>query len=320
MKKIIGKFIPRSLKNSIKEFINSQIDQNKINKIDTLSDIVYDLYPPLIIVNEKIEAVISDFIKKYKVSDKLNYNISKNDFMYLYLLLFCNSNPRKAYWDYLESGLNSYNVIKKIGDAKFGKLENVESFLDFASGHGRMERFLVLNFPPEKIWVSDVKESSNEFQREQFGVNSIPSTFSPEQYNPGRKFDIIFVGSLFSHLPEELFEKWLRKLYDITSDNGVLIVSTHDISIYSSKGEEFIYLDNSEDSRLNNVNESIENRNVYGSTFISESKFNKILSKISIDINQSKRYHRALWGFQDIYLLTKTKTPFTDSLNFSTFP
>ena len=42
-----------------------------------------------------------------------------------------------------------------------------------------------------------------------------------------RRFDVIFVASLFSHLPERRFVPWLRWLYRRLAPGGVLVVSTH---------------------------------------------------------------------------------------------
>ena len=50
---------------------------------------------------------------------------------------------------------------------------------------------------------------------ETFGVTVVPSAFEPGEFRPGRTFDFIWVASLFSHLPEELFRRWVAKLVSL---------------------------------------------------------------------------------------------------------
>jgi trans-aconitate methyltransferase len=314
------KFIPKSLKIFIKN-IFATVGREKLNKIDVMFNMIYDIYPPLIIINANVQGSISDFKKQYSISDRLNVNVSKNDFMFKFLLLYHSGKFKKTYYEYLESGLNAYNVVSKLTLKKFGNITNVGSLLDVASGHGRLERFLILEYPAERIWVSDIKESANQFQMKQFGVNSLCSTFNPKDYCPDQKFDIIFVGSLFTHLPEKLFESWLLKLYSLITEKGVLIVSTHNISLYNKKSNrEFIYLSESEDTLMPEIEESIEDTNKYGTTYISHSKFINILEKNGINSSQCFRYEKALWGLQDVYVITKDGFSFDNSIDFDSYP
>ena len=49
---------------------------------------------------------------------------------------------------------------------RFGSLERVGKILDFASGYGRVTRFLVRDVPPELVWVADVYADGVRFQEE----------------------------------------------------------------------------------------------------------------------------------------------------------
>ena len=43
---------------------------------------------------------------------------------------------------------------------------------------------------------------------------------------PGR-YDLVFVLSLFSHLPRATWSAWLRRLWDAVAPGGVLVFTTH---------------------------------------------------------------------------------------------
>ena len=62
--------------------------------------------------------------------------------------------------------------------------------------------------------------------RDQF---SVQITTCPRDFNGSSeiRFDLIFVGSLFTHLNEEMFKKALNYLLGALSAGGVLIMTTH---------------------------------------------------------------------------------------------
>ena len=72
---------------------------------------------------------------------------------------------------YFRSGAQLMDVVRQVVEWKFGSLEKVAAFLDFASGYGRFTRFLVQHLPADRIWVSDIQADAVAFQEEQFGVH-----------------------------------------------------------------------------------------------------------------------------------------------------
>ncbi len=92
-----------------------------------------------------------------------------------------------------------FREVAQVAEWAFGGFDGIESVLDFASGHGRFTRFLLQTVPSDKVWDSDIYADAMDFQRREFGVRCIPSCDRPEDYRPGRHFDLIFVASLFSH-------------------------------------------------------------------------------------------------------------------------
>ena len=128
---------------------------------------------------------------------------------------------------YFRAGLSVFDCVAHIAQWKFGGLENVNSFLDFASGHGRFTRILKAAYPAERIWASEILPGAVAFQRDEMGVHAIQSTTQPEDFHADQTFDFIYVGSLFTHLPDHLFRRWLNRLYELLTPNGILAFTTH---------------------------------------------------------------------------------------------
>ena len=303
---------------------NSELETNLRENIDKrLVKLVHDVYgilPQEISGNERTEKTICEFIKIHKIDPSLNMVVSKNDLMFQYSLYHLKS-LTGAYSSYLSIGLNGARIIRKLAKRKFGDLKKANSILDFASGYGRLTRFLVLETDPDKIWVSDIKEQANDFQEKQFGVHGVSSTYIPEEFKPGRKFDLIFVASLFSHLPEDTFRRWLKVLFDLITDRGVLAFTVHDMRLeVSGTPGEFKYFESNEDLLFYEVEDIIEDKTKYGITFVTDHYMNALFESLGIGPMQHYRYEKALGQHQDMYVVTKEQGIFDGSLDFNEFP
>jgi hypothetical protein len=192
----------------------------------------------------------------------------------------------------------------------FHGFQNISTFLDFASGYGRLTRFLVQELPPNKIWIADIYTDAVKFQKEQFGVNCITSVNSPTEFNIDIKYDCIFVASLFSHLPKETFLGWLNKLYDLLSPNGILIFSVHDTAILPDHlklgSEGFLFVPESESASLE--------KNEYGTMYVNECFVAETIKSVTGNLNFFRK-PRGLWGFQDIYIVGKHNSNQFETLN-----
>jgi SAM-dependent methyltransferase len=129
---------------------------------------------------------------------------------------------------YFLSGWHIWSTYRKILGRLFGDPGRVGKILDFASGYGRVTRFIVRDIPAERVWISDIYADGVRFQQERFGVHGIVSAVDPSELSCGERFDTILVSSLFSHLPDETFLAWLRRLWSLLAPGGVLVFSVHD--------------------------------------------------------------------------------------------
>lgn len=76
------------------------------------------------------------------------------------------------------------------------------SVLDFASGYGRVTRFLAAEYPTARLAACDIDRRSVDFCAERFGSEPIYGHENPAQVEFGEPFDLVWVGSLLTHLPE----------------------------------------------------------------------------------------------------------------------
>jgi len=81
--------------------------------------------------------------------------------------------------------------------------------------------------PRANVWVSDIYDDAMRFQKEVFGVHAMRTERTPSALVFPCKYDVIFVASLFSHLPAPRFKDWAQYLVEQLEEDGILIFSTH---------------------------------------------------------------------------------------------
>jgi len=278
------------------------------------------LMPEIIPFNSEMKAEIEDFKKRENLQVNVNYSISKNDLMYRFSCLH-HSNLAISLQGYLNTGINAFNIINKVVNSAFENSDEVKKVLDFAAGYGRVTRFLTAFYPNKDVWASEIKPNSLEFLSEQFNCKTIQSSYVPEELPNNEKFDIIYVGSLFSHLPEDLFKRWLTVLYELLSPEGKLIISTHDISLLNKTDKNaFIFVEDSEDQAFTEIDDHIEDASVYGTTYVGIQKAKALLSEVGIQENQYHHYFRALSNTQDIFIIGRKEFALNPEPDFTVFP
>lgn len=105
--------------------------------------------------------------------------------------------------------------------------DDVDSWLDFGCGYGRVVRFLVERTPAERVWASDVIEEGVDFCAAEFGVHPAPSRGALADVDFPRRFDFIYAISVITHLDEENSSVFLRRLGDWLTPNGLVLFTTH---------------------------------------------------------------------------------------------
>ncbi len=199
---------------------------------------------------------------------------------------------------YFRSGASIADSLGQVLRWRFGETGRPVRVLDFASGYGRITRFLVREIPPERVWVADVYAEGVRFQEERFGVHGLVSTVRPEDFSCGERFDAILVTSLFTHLPEERFVAWLRVLLGLLEPGGMLAFSAHSPAVLPPGVEMpeggFLFQETSESGSLDTSD--------YGSTWVTEGFVRAALEKAAGAGASLHRIDRGLCNFQDLYL------------------
>jgi len=203
--------------------------------------------------------------------------------------------PVRAYFD---SGHNAFVSLIRVLHDLGRSLGSTSHILEFACGYGRVTRHIVRALSPSRIDVSDVVAEAVAFQRSTFNVRGFVSHQDPDQCPFPAKYDVIFVASLFSHLPKGLWRPWLRKLHGRLAPDGVLIFSVHGpkcVPAGQAIGPEgFLYFRSSESKVLDGE--------IYGTTYVSK----EFVDRSALDISGREPiafYQQGMWNYQDVYAI-----------------
>jgi SAM-dependent methyltransferase len=145
--------------------------------------------------------------------------IHPNDFM------FDHASPEEIA-SYAERAGNVVANIEASLAAGHRRFDDVERWLDFGCGYGRVIRFLVERVPPERIWASDVVHEAVDFCGSEFGAHPLYSQPNLETLEL-EPFDFIYAISVLSHLNERNSRALLRLLGDALRPKAIAMFTTH---------------------------------------------------------------------------------------------
>ena len=105
-------------------------------------------------------------------------------------------------------------------------LPRIRSVLDLPCGHGRVGRYLPGLFPGAALHFADLDADGADFCAATFGGTAIHSR--PELTEvPLPKVDLIWVGSLLTHVDRDRTARWMRYLCEQLNEDGVLVATFH---------------------------------------------------------------------------------------------
>ena len=126
---------------------------------------------------------------------------------------------------YYKVGLSAISCINE-AVARAG-LKAVRSILDFPCGGGRVLRFLVQQFPEAEITACELERGPVEFCVSTFGARPALSSLNLDEVSLGKKFDLIWCGSLVTHLNERGIVSLLQLFCRHLPRGGLMIFTTH---------------------------------------------------------------------------------------------
>ncbi|MDP9190884.1 MAG: class I SAM-dependent methyltransferase [Acidobacteriota bacterium] len=237
-----------------------------------------------------VDALLRTRVPRWR---ELNRAIDERDDMLDFAMKLFHHDRDAAVTNYFQSALDQFALVRHIST---WRPRHPRRMLDFASGYGRLTRLLVHEHLADEITVSDILEGGMAFQSEQFGVRALLSATNPADFVAPERYDLIFVASLFTHLPPATFTTWLRRLADLLEPEGLLIFSVHDEVLSPDKPVDGIRFESSSESRVLDVED-------YGSTWVTEDYVRGQVAALGADW-ACVRMPRALSDWQDVYVIS----------------
>lgn len=155
--------------------------------------------------------------------------IYSNDFIFQYgqRVLHNGDREKATRYYYLQgkgSAIRAREIIDEVIRVKkrLNQEWNPHNIMDFACGFGNLTRHLQTTFPESLVTGCDIHEKAVDFNREILGITTILSSYTPENVVLPKQ-DVILVLSFFSHLPKQLFTRWIRVLGLALAPGGALI-------------------------------------------------------------------------------------------------
>jgi len=126
---------------------------------------------------------------------------------------------------YFRVGLDAIRCIEAALAA--AHLTAVKNILDFPCGYGRVLRFLVRRFPEARVTACELLPDAVRFCAETFKVVPAQSTYELDTLTLGARYDLIWCGSLATHLDARRTRALLRFFARHLAPGGLLLFTTH---------------------------------------------------------------------------------------------
>ena len=127
---------------------------------------------------------------------------------------------------YLSVGESALAIVERA----LGGMEPA-SILDLPCGFGRVTRVLRARFPQASITVSDLDRPGVDFSAYRFGARGVYSVQDFRELDLGETYDLIWVGSLMTHLPAQTTKHLLAMLARSLTPRGLAFVTLQGPSI-----------------------------------------------------------------------------------------
>ena len=236
------------------------------------------------------------------ITEGLEFKVPAGDQMLAHSLAH-HRDAAVALSQYFNISIQQFNCFRQIAESGFDDPPEKLRVLDFACGYGRLLRFMAAWLPQRNIRGAEIQADALETNRRLFGIEGHPSSSDPAAFSIDQRFDMIWVASLFSHLPDRLFRAWLGKLHSLLAPGGLLCFSVRDESQFAGEMPEagFVYRPESERIPID--------ASVYGTAWASEDYVRRAIGSVITAPVDYTRIPRALAMEQDLYLLYGSARP-----------
>ncbi len=229
--------------------------------------------------------------------------VHEKDFIYWFLVDPHATNAKGGVDYYFDDGAHSASKLTNLVSSTDLPKQSKLRLLEFASGYGRVSRFLKKN-PGFDLVCCDIHPEAIEFLTRQIGVKTVQSGSSPARFSTPGKFDVVFALSFFSHMPRTTFGPWLRALFEALDVGGYLFFTTHGWAtasrgnLHTLPADGFRFWPDSEQKDIHTSE--------YGSTIVvPEFVFKEIRRQTG---SESISFQQAgWWNLQDLWVVKRDK-------------
>ena len=155
-------------------------------------------------------AYVQALIRNYEVT-VIDSRISPNDQM-----------NNQFYFDAGKSAVDNIAIA-----CLASNITEVKKVLDIPCGHGRVLRHLIHLFPGTEFHACDLDVDGVDFCASTFGAKPIYSRAELTEVDFGSRYDLIWVGSLFTHTAQDVTRRWMSHLAKFLSPTGVVVATLH---------------------------------------------------------------------------------------------
>ena len=214
---------------------------------------------------------------------------------------------------YLSVGLSAVRCINTILE-RSGRTGPVSSVLDFPCGFGRVLRFLKQRFADAKITAVEIDPEFLRFCKTEFSVDTFPSKIDLSKVALPGKYDLIWCGSLVTHLDKENIKDLLQFFYGKLSKQGICVFTTHgqlSISLIKEKKAKYGLTPVAEKSLLTQFGKNgfgyadYDQQDGYGVSIISHDQMTKLAKSVG-DWKEVSFIEHGWDNHQDVYGFMKS--------------
>jgi SAM-dependent methyltransferase len=103
----------------------------------------------------------------------------------------------------------------------------VDSVLDLPCGYGRVLRWIKAEFPAARLGACDIDREGVDFCAAQFDARPVYGRDDPADVEVAEPYDLIWSGSLFTHLPPDQWDGFLDLFERALAPGGLVVFTTH---------------------------------------------------------------------------------------------
>ncbi len=217
---------------------------------------------------------------------------------------------------YFEIGHRALELIEFA--SKLCDKPHFPNILDFGCGYARVLRWLRPQHHYAEITSCEIDPAAVSFCAKHWGTIPVQASTDVSEIEFGRKFDLVWCGSVLTHLDEVAFKKTLNFLIDSTEECGVLVLTLQGRFFASTLANKQPYIADNVDKNalLKEFNkrgfayQNYFDRHDYGISLCSPAwVMRQVESRTDVIV---RSYIEESWGMQDVLILYKTTDYFAE--------